>query len=198
MGADDLKNSLGYAEYECAFKLKPLHNIFEIFHREITIGDFKLTYDEKDKIIYGKVKIRLEVVDDDKALDVAKEKIERELIPLLTIVMKTPLEFNPNEVIIAKHPEQHSGFKLIAKAEIVVQVEENLRVEIISHEEFEKKIIRCTEKYSLLSSKDKEILELAIKFLNKGASSKNLDERILNDFRSLDLLVPRLINKKDS
>ena len=156
MGACDLKNSLGYAEYECAFKLKPLHNIFEVFRGEISIGDFRLTYDEKDKIICGNVKIRLETVDDDKALDVAREKIEKELIPLLLIVMKTLLKFNPNEVIIAKHPEQHSGFRPIATAEIVVQVEENLHVEIISHKEFKKNIIRCVKKYSLLSSKDKK------------------------------------------
>ena len=76
-GADDLKNSLGYAEYECAFKLKPLHSAFWVFCGEITIGDFRLTYDEKDKIIHGRVRIRLEVVNDDKALDVAREKIER-------------------------------------------------------------------------------------------------------------------------
>ena len=193
MGACVLKNSLGYAEYECTFKLKPLHNIFEVFCGEITIGDFRLTYDEKNKIIYGRVRIRLETVDDNKALSIAKDKIEKELMPLLTIVMRTPLEFNPNEIIIAK-----PNFKHIPTAKIVVKLEKIPNVEITSHEEFEKKIISCREKYSLLSSKDKEILELAINFLNKGASSKNLDERILNDFRSLDLLVPRLINKKDS
>jgi len=77
MGAGDLKNSLGYAEYECTFKLKPLHSAFWTFHGEAFIGGFRLTYDEKDKIIHGKVKIRLETIDDDKALDVAREKIER-------------------------------------------------------------------------------------------------------------------------
>ena len=67
MGAGDLKNSLGYAEYECAFKLKPLYNTFWRFRGEITIGDFRLTYDEKNKIIHGRVRIRLETVDDNKA-----------------------------------------------------------------------------------------------------------------------------------
>ena len=56
--------------------------------------------------------------------------------------------------------------------------------------------MKCAEKYSLLSSKDKEILELAIKFLNKGASSKNLIERTLCDFISLELLASRLTKKK--
>jgi len=193
MGACDLKNSLGYAEYECAFKLKPLHNAFWTFRGEITIGDFKLTYDEKGKIIHGRVKIRLETVDDNKALSIAKDKIEKELMPLLTIVMRTPLEFNPNEVIIAK-----PNFKHIPTAKIVVHLEKIPHVKVIPNEKFKKNIIRCLEKYSLLGSKDKEILELAIKFLNKGASSKNLIERTLCDFISLELLASRLTKKKDS
>ena len=123
------------------------------------------------------------------------KQIEKELIPLLIVIMRMPLEFNPNKVIIAKHLEQHSGFKHIPTAKIVVKLKIP-NVKITPPKEFKKKIISYRKKYSLLSSKDKETLELAIKFLNKGASSKNLDERVLNNFMSLDLIAPRLINKR--
>ena len=197
-GALNLKKCLGYAEYECTFKLKPLHSTFQIFSGEITIGDFKLTYNEPEKILQGRIRIKLKTVDDAKALKVAKEKIKKELLPFLPIATRTPWYFNPNEVIIVKHPEQKSGPKIVGEAELTIQVVGPPRVEIIPPNEFKEKVIDYMDKYALLKSKDKEILELAINFLNRGASSENLIERTLCDFISLELLVSKLIQRKYS
>jgi len=72
-----LKNSLECHEYECTFKLKPLHSRFQIFSGEIIIRDFKLTYNETERVLQGRVKILLETIDDAKALKVAKEKNQK-------------------------------------------------------------------------------------------------------------------------
>jgi len=127
-----------------------------------------------------------------------KKKIKNELLPALHIATGTLWDFNPNEVIIAKHPEQKSGLRVVGEAELTIQVIEPPYVEMIPPKEFKEKVIKYMDKYALLKSKDKEILELAINFLNKGASSENLIERALCDFISLELLVSRLLQRKDS
>ena len=174
------------------FVIKPHCLNITKFPGEITLGGFKLRYDDKRYIYYGELSKELPSRD---TLDVRRifaDFIERELLSYLILVTECGMEFNPYDMQLRyEEPGGSTGIISDVFKIFVLSVNEE------SPTAFKGKLEKYKNRLKKLGDIEREWLLRALRFWNRGAIDYDKIDKFINFYIALEIFAKRILNKSD-
>ena len=174
------------------FNVRPLCNTIVKPSSNIVLGEFKLMFDDEERVFRVELSKELDVDIENKARIILAKHIRKELLPSLILTTNCAMEFNQDNMSLRYEGANSISITIntVVKVYAVSEVGKN-------PEDFERELMHYHDMIKGLDNITKEWLQKALKFWNKGVADSDPVDKFIYFYIALEIFVKRVLGYSD-